>query len=279
MYTSYYKFKSDPFRLTPGLSFRYMHRGYVRARAYMEYHLYKGDGIAMMTGAPGLGKTTLIQDLTLRLSARKTFVMTLVSSRLAADDFLRMVAFSLRLPAEELNKATLLKQIEINLMKRHKEGYRCILIVDEAQELFPSAFKELRLLTNLQTESNPLIQIMLVGQRELRSIVRSSTMSQLHQRFVATHDLAPLDELDTREYVRHRLARSGWQGDPGITADAIRGLYRFSRGIPRTINLITSRLLQFGALERKHLLDGYDVDFVAQQLTREMLNPEGVVAR
>lgn len=273
MYEEFYGFDVDPFRLSPDHRFSFSHSTYAKAKAYIQYALRRAEGFVMVTGRPGTGKTTLVNEVLDSLSRTEVVVATLVSTQLAADDLLRMVAYSFGLDADTPHKALVLQRVMDFLVRQHRAGRRALLIIDEAQDLSISALEELRLLTNLQRDDRPLLQIVLLGQEALRDLVRGPSMEQVHQRLVAACDLAPLGIMDTRAYVRHRLQKAGWRGDPAIETGVWPILYRFSEGVPRKINLLCSRLFLHGCVEELHTLTGKDAAAVAAELQQEELAP------
>ncbi len=138
-------------------------------------------------------------------------------------------------------------------------GRRVCLVIDEAQGLSHSALEELRLLADLQEGARPLLQIFLVGQEKLRSLMREPDMEQLRQRVIGTCRLGPMGLAETKNYVRHRLCRAGWTGDPELTGAAILAIFQYSGGVPRHINKMCTRLLLYGFLQSQHILDKEDV--------------------
>lgn len=273
MYEKFYGLTADPFRLSPDHRFSFSHASYAKAKAYIRYALQRGEGLVMVTGKPGTGKTTLINDLLTGLPQAEAVVATLVSTQLEADDLLRMVAYSFGLSADAPQKALVLQRLMDFLGRQYREGRRALLIIDEAQDLSISALEELRLLTNLQRAGQPLLQIVLLGQESLRDLVRRPDMQQVHQRIVAACDLEPLGRTDTLAYVGHRLEKAGWRGDPSFEREAWPILYGFCQGIPRRINLVCSRLLLHGSVEDRHTLTAEDAALVVGELQREELGP------
>lgn len=271
MYEGFYRLKADPFRLSSDHRFCFNHRSYARAKAYVEYALYRAEGFVMITGRPGTGKTTLIQDLLDSLPRNQVKVATLVSTQLGAEDLLRMTAYSFGLESHAAHKSTVLQDLMEFLSKEHRTGHRSLLIIDEAQDLAASALEELRLLTNLQRSGQPLLQIVLVGQEALRTLVRGRALEQVHQRLVAAWHLDPLDRAETISYVRHRLERAGWNGDPVFEPGVLPVVFNFSGGVPRRINLICSRLLLHGFISERHALTATDAELVVQDLRQEEL--------
>jgi len=273
MYETFYRFHTEPFRLSPDPSFCFRHKSYARAKAYMQYAFNRAEGFVMVTGRPGTGKTTLIGDLVKSLPRSLVTVATLVTTQLEAEDLLHMVAhaFGAGVPLGS-GKASTLQYLTTMLRREGERGRRALLIIDEAQDLSASALEELRLLTNLQQNNQPLLQIFLVGQDNLRDLVHAAEMEQVFQRIVAACHLEPLGQEETREYVRHRLLHSGWQGDPRLSESLYPIIHRFSEGVPRRINLVCGRLLLHGAVERKHRIGVADARVVISELHAERLS-------
>ena len=276
MHLTYYNLSADPFRLSPDPRFCFPHRTYRKAMTYMRHALLRAEGFFIITGQPGMGKTTLINDLLRSLRPGELSVARLVSTQLQADDLLRLVAYELNLAPTGMDKATMLNQVTNFLGQQHREGRRTLLVVDEAQDVSGEALEELRLLTNIQIDGHQLLQIFLVGQEELRDVVSDPSLVQLHQRVIAATHLDPLDVTETRDYVKHRLRRVGWEGSPLISNQAYAMIHRFSRGIPRQVNQICSRLLLHGSLEERDRLGLEDIKIVIEELHGEMLLPPGM---
>ena len=271
MYENFYHLKAEPFRLSPDHRFCFNHQSYAKAKAYMQYAFERAEGFVMVTGRPGTGKSTLVNDLVETLSSSGAKVAKLVSTQLEASDLLRMVAHAFGLQTENLDKATILQRLDKLLMSHHNDGRRALLIIDEAQDLSTSALEELRLLTNLQLNNQPLLQIFLLGQEELRGLVQGPGMEQVHQRLVAACHLEQLKEDETKAYIIHRLEQVGWQGDPAISNAIYPVIYHFSAGIPRRINQVCSRLFLHGSVEGSHKLGVEDARVVITELQHEQL--------
>jgi len=271
MYDRFYKLAAEPFRLSPDHAFAFEHKHYSKARAYMAYAFLRAEGFVMVTGRPGTGKTTLIGSLVDQLAGEKVVTANLVCTQLQADDLLHVVAYEFGLPVGGGSKGHLLRQLAEKLKSWHREGRRALLVVDEAQDLSSSAMEELRLLTNIQVGGKPLLQIFLLGQPELRDLILSPAMEQVHQRIVAASHLQPLLPEETEAYIRHRLEVAGWKGDPEISRAVYPLLHKFSGGIPRRINLICSRLFLHCAVEQSHRVTVADVREVLEELQGEDL--------
>ncbi|MBV2092341.1 MAG: AAA family ATPase, partial [Candidatus Thiodiazotropha sp. (ex Ctena orbiculata)] len=269
MYESFFGFKDTPFRLSADEKFRYAHKNYLRASAYLAYALQQSEGFVMITGQPGSGKTTLVRDVISEIDNSKYNALNLVTSQLQAEELLRKVALEYGLPAETYNKATLLTSISKHLSDLYDRGQRSILFLDEAQNLSVNGLEELRLLSNLQKGNCSLLQIVLIGHDELRELVLNPKMEHIQQRLIATCQIKPMSAEQSREYIIHRLDIVGWQQDPQL-ADEVYGLvHQAAQGVPRKINHLMSRLLLFASLEEKHLLTDEDVLVIIDELVEE----------
>lgn len=277
MYEQFFNLKAEPFRLSPDHRFCYNHTQYAKAKAYMAYAFMRAEGFVMVTGQPGTGKTTLIGDLVESLADEYVSVANLVSTQLAADDLLRMVAFAFGLQAESAEKSSILQQLNNRFLALHRAGGRALLIVDEAQDLNHTAMEELRLLTNLQLDGKPLLQIFLLGQPELKDLIHDPALEQVHQRIIATSNLRALEEEETRAYVEHRLHVVGWRNDPAISQAVYPIIHRFSEGVPRRINLICSRLFLHTFVEQRHRIGVADARTVVEELQEEQLSTRNLL--
>ena len=271
MYEQFYHLRADPFALSPNPGFCYPHASYKKARNYLRFGLQRGEGFLVVTGKPGTGKTTLVKELLLELEMTRYRVSNLVSTQLEADDLLRSVVFSFGLSLENANKATLIKYLSNYLSNRRRNSLHTILIVDEAQDLCEKALEELRLLTNLEYDNKPLLQVFLVGQPHLFDAINSRSMEQFRQRITAAASIQPLMPEDIAQYIEHRLSLVGWQHDPDISTDIYEFVHRYTQGVPRQVNQLCARLLLHGYVEEKHTLDMSDVCCVVDELADEQL--------
>ncbi|NEX19745.1 AAA family ATPase [Thiorhodococcus mannitoliphagus] len=274
MFEAFYGFSADPFRLMPGNLGLFEHQGFSKARSYIDYALLRGEGFVMITGSPGMGKTTLIKSFQSRMADSDIRMAVVANARLEPEDLLRMAANAFGLDVgEQSSKAKVLLRLKEFFLSQRRAGGHALLVVDEAQDLSASALEELRLLTNLEHLDVALVQILLVGQESLRDLVRGEGMEQLHQRIVAAWQLTPLEPRETVGYVRHRLERAGWHGDPSFQPGVLRAIHEFSVGVPRLINLLCSRLLLRGFCLEAHELGITDVNCVIGELRDEGLAP------
>jgi putative secretion ATPase (PEP-CTERM system associated) len=269
MYESFYGLTGKPFQLNPDPSFFFGSKGHSSAYSYLKYGVFQSEGFIVVTGEIGAGKTTLVRTLLEELDPRKVVAVQLVSTQLEADDLLRSVATAFGLPVRGTDKAQLLATIEAFLTSLVTENRRALLVVDEAQNLAPRAMEELRMLSNFQLGDRALLQSFLVGQPELRELLRGPSMQQLRQRVIASYHLGPMDEDETRGYIEHRLRRVGWKDDPGFDPAVFHAIYRATGGIPRKINLLCNRLLLASYLAEKHAIEQADVDAVIGEIRAE----------
>jgi len=270
MYDSYYKLKGKPFQLAPDPFFFFGSSTHKRALAYLRYGLSQGEGFIIVTGDVGTGKSTLVRTLFGSLENKKDIVAgELVNTQLDSSDILRMVAATFGLAHQSSEKTSLIKNLENFFVSRKREGKRCMLVVDEAQNLPLESLEELRMLSNLHHEGKTLIQIFLLGQSEFRENLAVPHLEQVRQRITASYHLAHLSAEETQAYIEHRLRKVGWSDDPVFTAEAYQQIFEFSEGIPRRINTVCDRLLLYGFLEEKHRIDGEIVKTVADEIAVE----------
>ena len=278
MFDEFYGFSGQPFQLNPDPAFFYGSRGHKRAYAYLQYGLYQGEGFIALTGEVGAGKTTLIRSLLQELSAKNVVAAQLVSTQLDADSLLRAVATAFGLAVREHDKARILAELEAYLVSLVPQNERALLIVDEAQNLTPRAMEELRMLSNFQLQNRALLQSFLVGQPELRQLMRSPGMRQLRQRVIASYHLGPLDSDETRAYIEHRLKQVGWRGDPAFEEEVFAVVHAYTGGIPRRINTVCTRALLAAFLSEKHLIGVEDMEQVMGELAEELGESAGAAA-
>ncbi len=269
MYEMFYGFDAKPFQLKPDPSFFFGSKGHKRAMAYLEYGLSQEEGFIIITGEVGAGKTTLMRNLFSKLKSEEIVAAQIVNTHLDADEILRIVAAAFGLPYINMTKATLLLELEEFLRQCDQQGKRALLVVDEAQNLSAQTVEELRMLSNFQTEDKSLLQTFLLGQPEFRKTLLGSNMQQLRQRVIATYHLGPMDALETKEYIEHRLNTVGWKNDPVINEDAFAVIHEYTSGIPRKINLLCDRMLIMGCLEELHHFTSVEVNEVIDDFQQE----------
>lgn len=273
MYEAFYRLSSKPFQLNPDPSFYFGSRQHRRAKAYLEYGVQRNEGFIVITGEVGAGKTTVVRGLLASLDPKKVIAANLVTTQLDADDTLRMVAAAFGVRVKDVSKADVLMALEAYLLHQTSQGKRCLLIVDEAQNLTARAVEELRMLSNFQFGQQALLQTFLVGQPEFRAILQSPTMQQLRQRVTAACHIGPLVLDETRGYIEHRLKCAGASGRPTFDEAAFDAIFKASGGIPRRVNLICDRLLLLGFLGNKDAFGLEEVNEVVSEIYDESAVP------
>jgi general secretion pathway protein A len=260
MYDQFYGFSSRPFQLTPDPQFYFESGTHRKALSYLGYGLAQGEGFIVITGDVGAGKSTLVGHLMQTIDKARLTAAQIVTSQLSGIDMVQMTAESYGIDTRGLDKAATLKAIENFLHAEARAGRRCLLIVDEAQNLSVDALEELRMLSNFQLGSSALLQIFLLGQPEFRDLLQGSAeLEQLRQRVIATHHLDPMEANEVEPYIIHRLSRAGWNGRPHISSEAFAALYAQTEGVPRKLNTLMNRVLLMGAVEQ---VDEIDADLV-----------------
>lgn len=261
MYEHHYGFSGRPFQLTPDPDFYFESVTHKKAMSYLGYGLSQGEGFIVITGEVGAGKSTLVAHLMQRIDPKALTVAQVVTSALDGDEIVHVVAQAFGLPVEGQDKASALGAIERFLQDEARAGRRCLLVVDECQNLELTALEELRMLSNFQLGSHPLLQSLLLGQPEFRrTLAHHPDLEQLRQRIIASHHLEALDSDELELYIRHRLGHVGWNGRPGFAEGLMPALYHETDGIPRRVNQVMNRLMLLGAIEER------------EELTLEMLD-------
>ena len=273
MYEAFYGLSSKPFQLNPDPHFYYASKQHRRAKAYLEYGVLRNEGFIVITGEVGAGKTTIVRGLLESLDASTVAAANLVSTQLDAEDTLRMVAAAFGVRVKDVAKSDLLMALEAFLVSQTSQGKRCLLIVDEAQNLTARAVEELRMLSNFQLGKQALLQSFLVGQPEFREMLQSPEMQQLRQRVTATCHIGALDFEETQAYILHRLKCAGSSGRPSFDAAAFDAIFKASGGIPRRINSVCDRLLLLGFLGNKENFGADDVAEVVNEIQEESAVP------
>lgn len=244
MYTSFFGLNEKPFSITPDPRYLFMSERHGEALAHLVYGVTESGGFMQLTGEVGTGKTTLCRTLLLNRMPHNADVAMVLNPQLSAPEFLEAICEELNIavPSPGGSIKALLNALNEHLLSAHAEGRRTILIVDEAQNLAPEVLEEVRLLTNLETSKQKLLQIILIGQPELRELLARNDLRQLAQRITGRYHLEPLSREETDKYIEHRLQVAGALGEV-FDAGAKRTVYKLSQGVPRLINVICDRAL------------------------------------
>lgn len=256
MFDDFYGLTGRPFQLTPDPAFYFESATHRKALSYLGYGLAQGEGFIVITGEVGAGKSTLVAHLLATIDPGRLTAALVVTSKLDGEELVHVVAQAFGLDITGHDKASALGAIEAFLHEEARAGRRCLLVVDEAQNLSIAALEELRMLSNFQLGSHPLLQTLLLGQPEFRETLRDHPeLEQLRQRVIASHHLQAMDAAEVQPYVEHRLKQVGWTGNPLLDPEMFAELYGASGGIPRRINQIVNRLMLLGAVDRSDRLD------------------------
>ena len=274
MYEAFYGLHSKPFQLNPDPNFYFGSKQHRRAKAYLEYGVSRNEGFIVITGEIGAGKTTVLRALIEGLEGSNIVTGHLVTTQLGAEDTLRMVGAAFGFRVKDVPKSELLITLEAFLISQTSKGKRCLLVVDEAQNLTPRAVEELRMLSNFQFGNQALLQSFLIGQPEFREILQRPEMEQFRQRVAATCHIGPLDLEETQQYVLHRLKCAGSVGKPQFGAGVFDAVFKASSGIPRRVNSVCDRLLLLGFLANREELTVDDVGEVTREMNAESEVPQ-----
>jgi len=270
MYEQFYGFSGRHFQLTPDPQFYFESTSHKKAMSYLGYGLAQGEGFIVITGEIGAGKSTLVAHLMERIDPAALTAAQVVTSALDGEEIVHVVAQAFGLHVEGHDKATALGAIERFLQDEARAGRRCLLVVDECQNLDLDALEELRMLSNFQLGAHPLLQSLLLGQPEFRrTLAHHPGLEQLRQRIIASHHLEALDGGEVEHYVRHRLNHVGWSDRPLFDDGLLDKLYRHSDGIPRRVNQIMNRLLLLGAIEERDTLSPAMLDEVIAEMASD----------
>jgi putative secretion ATPase (PEP-CTERM system associated) len=270
MYESYYNLAAAPFQLTPDSRFYYESRAHARAVAHLTFGLAQGEGFVVVTGEVGAGKTTLLEHLLGQLSRETYAVARVNTTQVSGDDLFRLAMAGYGIDAPGADKSTLLLRFEEVLSDHRLSGRRCLLVVDEAQNLSLAAMEELRMLSNITEGGRASLQTILLGQPQFRAMLASPDLDQLRQRVLASYHLGPLTREETSGYILHRLGTVGWAGRPRWDDAAFAAVYAHSGGLPRRINRLCARVLLYGALEETDEITAAMVETTADELARDL---------
>ncbi len=272
MYDQYYGFSGRPFQLTPDPDFYFESASHKKAMSYLGYGLNQGEGFIVITGEVGAGKSTLVAHLMERIDPAALTVAQVVTSALDGEELIHVVAQSFGLEVEGRDKAGALGAIESFFQDEARAGRRCLLVVDECQNLDFTALEELRMLSNFQLGSHPLLQSLLLGQPQFRrTLAHHPDLEQLRQRIIASHHLEALDAQEVEHYIHHRLTHVEWDGRPLFEDGLLSALYGATDGIPRRVNQVMNRLLLLGAIEEKDAVGLEMLDAVMAEMQSDEL--------
>ena len=274
MYEDFYGFTARPFQLTPDPAFYFESLTHRKALSYLGYGLNQGEGFIVITGEVGAGKSTLVAHLMATIDPARLTAAQIVTSALSGEEIIHVIAQAFGLVIAGRDKASALAAIEGLLHAEARNGRRCLLVVDEAQNLSIDALEELRMLSNFQLGAQPLLQTLLLGQPEFRELLQTSNeLEQLRQRVIAAHHLDAMEADELRPYVEHRLRLVGWNGRPSIDPAVFAPLHVASGGVPRRVNQIANRLFLMGAVEQLGHFDAALLERVLREIASDTAMP------
>jgi general secretion pathway protein A len=265
MYERFYNLRERPFALSPDPEYLYPSRVHQEALDYLRYGLESHAGFIVITGEIGSGKTTLLQTVLQNLDS-DTAVARIVNTMLEPHELLETIAIDFGLDPVGKSKPVLMRDLSQYLVDQRLAGRMALLVIDEAQNLSLGSLEELRMLSNLETEKSKLIQIVMVGQPNLRDKLAAPELEQLRQRITVSYHLPPLDIDETWQYINHRLRRAALGAPLEFPRDATDLIHARSRGVPRIINVICDAALVFGYAEDRRTFDAGMMDDVFAEL-------------
>src|SRR5689334_22591034 len=265
MYERFYQLRERPFALSPDPEYLYPSRVHQEALSYLRYGLESQAGFVVITGEIGSGKTTLVQTL-LRSLDSQTTVGRIVNTLLDPRELLESIMIDFGLDPAGRSKPLLLRDLAQYLVDQRLAGRLVLIVIDEAQNLSLAALEELRMLSNLETEESKVLQIVLVGQPNLREKLAAPELEQLRQRITVSYHLPPLDAEETGNYINHRLRRAALGPPLEFPRSATTLIHGRSRGVPRIINVICDAALVFGYAEERRTFDAATIQEVLTEL-------------
>jgi general secretion pathway protein A len=268
MYTTYFGFNEKPFTLTPNPRFMYLSNNHKEAFAHLLYGINNHYGFIELVGEVGTGKTTILRSLLGQLQDENYRCALIFNPCLTGVELLRNINSEFGLVASSEYSNELLTELNRFLLKETEEGRTVVLVIDEAQNLQPEVLEQVRLISNLETENDKLIQIILAGQPELEALLERPDLRQLNQRIAVRYKLMPMSRDETRAYIRHRMEVAGETGGVSFSKTALKLIYLYSRGVPRLVNILCDRSLVIAYGNEKRLV----TSAIVTQGIREILH-------
>jgi len=270
MYEAFFGLSASPFRLSPDPHFFFWSKGHGEAHAFLEARAAVGEGVIVLSGEVGAGKTTLVRARVAELDPDAVVVAQIVSAQLDVKSLLHSIALAFGLPVRSALKAHVLQVIEEFLLGLLPTGRHALLVIDEAQNLTAEALDAVFLLSTYPPGHRPVLQFFLLGQPELRERILENPGRMSGGRDIALFHLGSMAAPETRAYIEHRLARVGWQHDPVFSMPAFARIHACTQGIPRRVNAVCNRLLLGAYLAQAHEIGEREVDEVVAELHAEL---------
>ena len=274
MYEAFYGLREKPFNLTPDPKFLYLSDKHKEAFAHLLYGIKNHSGFVMLTGEIGTGKTTICRNLLNQLDP-DTDLAFVFNPALSAVELLKKINSEFGIDSRHDTALELVETLNSHLLDVAARGRNCVLVIDEAQNLTPPVLEQIRLLSNLETEKDKLLQIILIGQPELGEVLALKELRQLNQRITARYHLKPLTESETLQYIAYRLHVAGGRRKVQFDRKAVREIYKFSGGVPRVINAICDRALLIGYTKELRTITAPVVKKAAKEIRGERMSHRG----
>jgi general secretion pathway protein A len=268
MYQSYYGFKEMPFNITPDPKFLYLSPTHQEALQHLKFGIREKKGFIVLIGEVGCGKTTICRRFLNELDPARYDTALILNPRVTETQMLKAILGELGETKIARSQADLVAQMNRVLLERIARGRDIVLIIDEAQNLSFEVLEQVRLLSNLETDKQKLLQIVLMGQPELKAVLAREELRQLRQRILVHYELNTLSFRDMIHYIQHRLTLSGGTGRPAFTQWALRSIHRASRGIPRVVNNLCDKAILSAFIRESDEVNFWD----ARRAIREMDN-------
>jgi general secretion pathway protein A len=272
MYCEHFGFKESPFTITPNPRFIFFSKNHREAFAHLFYGITNRVGFMELTGEVGTGKTTVLRTVLSQIDDDSHRIALILNPCLSRLELMRSINREFGAPSDGLSSSELLQELNQFLLAENAAGRTVVLVIDEAQNLEPQVLEQIRLISNLETETAKLIQIVLAGQPELGTLLERKDLRQLSQRIAVRYHLRAMDFADTRAYIGHRLEVAGARFAVNINAAALKKIYRFSGGYPRLINIVCDRSLLVAFGDSKHEVSARDVATAIAEIRRVQNN-------
>lgn len=268
MYKEYYGLKEMPFNITPDPHFLFFSPIHQEAIQHLRYGITEKKGFIVLTGEVGCGKTTLCRYLLNEIEGKPIETALILNPRVSETQLLQAILRELGLEKLKRSRQELLEQLNNHLLKLIDEGKDIVLIIDESQNMTFQALEHIRLLSNLETNTQKLLQIILIGQPELKEKLQHKSLRQLRQRILVHYDLRPLNIEEMQQYIRYRLIRAGANGRPEFTKAAMKKIFKQTSGIPRLINNLCDKSLLAAFIKSKDVVTWWDVRKAAREIKK-----------
>jgi len=266
MYKDFYNLREYPFNVTPDPTFYFSSNHHNEAFAHLVYGIKQRKGILVVTGEVGTGKTTLCRTLLNHLDS-KTKTALILNPNFSEVQLLQLITKDLGIQTKQKNKFGLISALNEFLLNETRRGNNVVLILDESQNLNARQLEQIRLLSNLETEKEKLLQIILVGQPELLEKLNLSSLRQLNQRITVRYHMQPLDKNEVDAYIHHRLKVAGPEGRVQFTPEAIDRIYSHSGGTPRMVNILCDRALLAGFVQEASAINQNIIESCIKEIT------------